>query len=128
MVTVDFSANFPTRQAKLRAFLAVHGPSMAELGRRLKVSKERARGICLADRAQKRTLEIMAEAGIPAELLPGLALKEATTAIEGWESATRKPCRPGRFGIGRPGEHNGPSDQGDHSAALPGEPEPAGAF
>ena len=53
-------------------------------------------------------------------------------AVEAWaaaqESATRKPCRPGRFGIGRPGEQNGPSDQGDHSAALPGEPEPAGAF
>jgi len=83
MVRVDFSDNFPSRQDKLKAYLAVHGPSMAELGRRLNVTKERARGICLADRAQKRTIEIMEEAGIPAGLLPEPAKNERPTAAEG---------------------------------------------
>jgi hypothetical protein len=63
---------------------------MAELGRRLKVSRERARGICLAERAQRKTLEIMAEAGIPAELLPEPARKEAATAAEGGSVEARR--------------------------------------
>jgi len=64
--------------------------------------------------------------------LQGGSPEARQAAVEAWaaaqESATRKPCRPGRFGvIGRPGEQNGPSAQGE-TPALPGEPEPAGAF
>jgi len=75
MSTVYFSANFPTRQAKLRAYLAIHGPSMAEPG------PERhpvAGNIRMADRAQKRTLEIREAAGIPVELPPGSGCRLAT--------------------------------------------------
>lgn len=66
---------FPTRQEKLKAYLAVHGPSLAELSRRLNVSKVRARQICLAERVREKSLEVMKAAGIPSELLPGEAMR-----------------------------------------------------
>ena len=83
MVTTNFNSKFSTRQERLRAYLAVHGPTFTELAGRLNVSKVRARNIVhFADRVQKRTLEIMVEAGIPVELLPGLAERVKATAAQ----------------------------------------------
>ena len=77
MLADDFNTIFPLRQDKLRVYLSIKGPSVAELGRLLGVSKARARQIVFhAERVQKRTLEIMREAGIPEELLPGPALRD----------------------------------------------------
>jgi hypothetical protein len=80
MLSDDFNPNFPNRQAKLKAYLAVYGPTVRELARRLNVSPVRAHAICHSERVQKRTLEILLESGIPAELLPEPAKREAATA------------------------------------------------
>lgn len=66
----QFDSNKPTRQAQLKAWLALNEVRHADLARELQVHPSMITRIIKGDRAPAKRIEQLAALGIPKELLP----------------------------------------------------------
>lgn len=76
----------PTRQAKLKAWMATHGIEPRHLAKVAGVSPQMMSMIIHGDRAPKKRLDLLVEAGVPKDLLP-----EPTSGKPGYRSGYTLP-------------------------------------